>query len=431
MRITRRTCLKSALATGCAIVLPRQIRAAPTTSQSDRLILSAPLTHSDWMLKPGMTFDAAGVRHMLDTCKACGWSEIYWRVLDGGRAMYASKILTPGDHWDADSFWSPANPADQAMAQRMTAGVTPQRRKEILDRFAQIDYSKFDPLATAVDYGHQIGLKIHAWVSINEDDHGWGLISDFSKTHPEFRWIKRDGTPYHSQLSFAFKEVRDYKLSILNELLDNYPLDGLFLDWIRTGDVRDNPQTDPAGVADSGYEAPLIKAFKDKFGVDPHTVPNDDDRWIRIRAEPQTIFMRSVRQLTKSRPRNIPLAILVQHPWGYRGELNKIAGNLKGLLLDVATWANEGLMDAAIAAGYYRDGGTPQMAYKSLRDDTEGKINIWAYSWVPQTPEEFLNDFNLAGSEGADHILFWEADYIDSRPNAAALKQIMFSHAKT
>ena len=384
-------------------------------TQSNRLILSAPLTHSDWMLKPGMTFDVAGVQHMLDACKACGWSQIYWRAFDGGRAMYASKIAAPADNWDADSFWSPANPADQAMAQRMTASVTPQMRKELLDRFKQIDYSKFDALAAAVDYGHQIGLQIHAWITVNEDDHGWGLQSTFSKQNPQFRWVKRDGSVYHSQMSFAFKEVRDYKLSLIEELLDNYPLNGLFLDWIRTGDVRDNPQTDPAGVADSGYEAPLIKAFQDKFGVDPHTVPNDDDRWVRMRAEPQTIFMRSVRELTKSRPRNIPIAVVVQHPWGYRGELNKIAGNLKGLLLDVTTWANEGLIDAAVAAGYYRDGGTPAMAYKSLRDETQGKIDLWTYSWVPQTPDEFSRDFELASSEGADHMLFWEADYIDDR----------------
>jgi hypothetical protein len=98
MRITRRTSLKTLFAAGCAIVLSRRILAEPTTTDSDRPILSAPLTHSDWMLKPGITFDAAGVRHMLDACKSCGWSEIYWRAFDGGRAMYASRIAAPADN---------------------------------------------------------------------------------------------------------------------------------------------------------------------------------------------------------------------------------------------------------------------------------------------------------------------------------------------
>ena len=40
-------------------------------------VLSAPLTHSDWVLKdnvPGLDDGLAGVRHMLDMCKAAGWS---------------------------------------------------------------------------------------------------------------------------------------------------------------------------------------------------------------------------------------------------------------------------------------------------------------------------------------------------------------------
>ena len=49
--------------------------------------------------------------------------------------------------------------------------------------------------------------------------------------------------------------------ALLRELLA-YEIDGIFFDWIRTGDVRDNPQTDANGVADSGYEPPLVDKFK-------------------------------------------------------------------------------------------------------------------------------------------------------------------------
>src|SRR5688500_3373007 len=126
--------------------------------------------------------------------------------------------------------------------------MTDEKRLALVKQFDALDYAKFDPFAEAVRYGHKIGLQIHAWVSINEDDHGWGLQSEFSKRHPEFRWRRRDGTAYHSQLSFAFPKVHEYKLAVLQELLSNYKLDGFFLDWIRTGDVRDNPQNDPNGI---------------------------------------------------------------------------------------------------------------------------------------------------------------------------------------
>ncbi len=67
------------------------------------LVLGVPLTHSDWMLKPGIAWGAAGVRHMLDACKACGWSQVYWRALDGGRSLYTSKLLKPMGPWGAST----------------------------------------------------------------------------------------------------------------------------------------------------------------------------------------------------------------------------------------------------------------------------------------------------------------------------------------
>jgi hypothetical protein len=116
---------------------------------------------------------------------------------------------------------------------------------------------------------------------------------------------------------------------------------------------------------------------------------------------------------------------MVGHPWHYRGLLDPIAGNLKGLLLDVKTWAEEHLMDAAIAAGYYRSGGSAANAYHALAEETAGKTDLWYYAWVPQTVEEFNGQFNEAQSLGAKRLLFWEADYIDDRAQAAALKKAM------
>jgi hypothetical protein len=426
MKMNRRGFLGAMLTGACAVSGVGRVLAQ--TTRSDRLILSAPLTHSDWMLKSGVAWGPAGVKHMLDACKACGWSRIFWRALDGGRALYKSKLLRPMGKWDEDSFWSPRNEADGAMAKRLTAGLTNQRRAEILEKFNHLDYASFDPLAEAVRYGHQIGLQIHAWVSINEDDHGWGLRSAFSAEHPEYRWRRRDGRFYHSQMSFAFEAVRQYKLAILRELLDGYAIDGLFIDWIRTGDVRDNPQTDRDGVADSGYEEPLLEQFKLRYGIDAHDVPNGDDRWVRVRAQPQTIFMRAVRELVRTR--KVPIAVLVGHPWHYRGEGDKIDGNLRGLLLEVRTWAREGLADAAVAAGYYRDGGTAEMGYRALKEESEGKMDVWTYAWVPQNEADFDRDFALAQNVGARQMLFWEADYIDDRTNAPALKALMSSRAR-
>ncbi|MGB7158283.1 MAG: family 10 glycosylhydrolase [Tepidisphaeraceae bacterium] len=431
---SRRAFLKRTIGAGLAMnAVPALLAQASQPSQpsgDNRFILSAPLTHSDWMLKPtNVPWGEAGVRHMLDQCKACGWSIVHWRVCDAGCATYKSKLMRPMGKGDANSFWTPQSEEDKKLFEKYTVGLTPQKRADIERRMNALDYANFDALAAAVKYGHEIGLKIYAWLSVNEDDHGWGWASEFAKAHPAYRWVRRDGRPYHSQLSFAFPQVRQYKLAIIEELLA-YDIDGLFLDWIRTGDVRDNPQNDPKGVADYGYEGPNVTGFQKEFGVDPRTIDAGDERWARFRAAPQTQFMREARKLVRAKKPNAPVAVMVGHPWHYRGHIDRIDGNLRGLLLDVTTWADEGLMDAAIAAGYYRDGGTPEMAYKALRDETGGKTDVWTYGWVVQNVGEFERDASLAQSVGAKHILYWEADYIDDRPNAAELKAAMAKRAK-
>src|SRR5689334_6964740 len=75
--MTRRDFVKTAaVATAGFAAGPLNGAESGTTASEKKLILSAPLTHSDWMLKPGIAWDAEGVRHMLDACKACGWSRV-------------------------------------------------------------------------------------------------------------------------------------------------------------------------------------------------------------------------------------------------------------------------------------------------------------------------------------------------------------------
>jgi uncharacterized lipoprotein YddW (UPF0748 family) len=251
------------------------------------------------------------------------------------------------------------------------------------------------------------------------------LQSEFSKRHPEFRWKHRDGRRYYSQLSFAYPEVRKYKLSLIRELVENYKLDGVFLDWIRTGDVRDNPQNNKSGAADFGFEKPLVEKYRKQTGKELRDAI--DESAFRFRAEPQTQFMREASKLL--RKHRLPIAVMVGHPWHYRGELDKIDGNLRGLLLDVKTWGREGLMDSAVAAGYYREGGNAEMAWKALREETGGKVDVWLYQWVPKTAAEFNGQVALAKTLGASQILHWEADYIEGATKE--LTQTMANHARS
>lgn len=378
---------------------------------SRKVTLSSPITHSDWMLhNPAPIWGPQGVRQILDRCKACGLKRVYWRCFDGGRACYASRLMDPLHGFDDDNYHRGRDSA------------------WVLDKLKLYDWGSFDAFKVAITYGHQIGLEVHAWLSINEDDHGWGLASRFTRANPDSRWVRRDGRAFRSQQSFVFPKVRDYKLALLKEILACGP-DGIFFDWIRTGDVRDNPQTDADGIAIYGYEGPNLEQFRAKYGVDPHSVPNADDRWVRLRAEPQTLFMRDAHALIRQQRRRLLIAVLVQHPWGYRGSPTDTPykDNLRGLLLDTPTWAKEGLMDAVVAAGYYRPGGTPEAAYDAVRQETGGRVPVWLFGWIGSR-DQFLADVQLAKRLGAPQLLLWESDYIGLPPAQGPLVKAMSDH---
>jgi len=88
--------------TAAAAIVALTLIAAPTETAAARnvgageLVLSAPLTHSDWMTHADApAWGCEGIRTMLERCKAFGFRRIYWRVFDAGRPMCASKLLEP------------------------------------------------------------------------------------------------------------------------------------------------------------------------------------------------------------------------------------------------------------------------------------------------------------------------------------------------
>src|SRR4030088_1719080 len=104
MTHSRRTFIKSL----AAATVPPSACGLASAFADPKLTLSAPLTHSDWMLKPhGPKWGVEGVHHMLDACKASGWSNVYWRVFDAGVSTYKSKLLRPGEKAEADNFFQP------------------------------------------------------------------------------------------------------------------------------------------------------------------------------------------------------------------------------------------------------------------------------------------------------------------------------------
>ena len=96
-----------------------------------------------------------------------------------------------------------------------------------------------DSLAITVDYCRSEGIEIFASVRMNDihDGSGYALLgSDYKKRNPQFLFGTQEKPPpygYWTGVDYGQPAVRDHAFHILEELIRNYDIDGLELDFWR------------------------------------------------------------------------------------------------------------------------------------------------------------------------------------------------------
>ena len=301
------------------------------------------VTMSDWTLAFG-TWEKYGVRTIFERFKEAGMKRVYWRVFDGGQANYHSKIADIGSCYACEkSYYTDAM----------------KWSRERIEQDGHVSFKSWDPLKDAVAYARKSGMEIYAWWPVNEDDHAWGVLSRFAKENPQFLRCYRNGEKFRSNLSWAYKESVDYKLSLLREFMA-YGLDGVLLDFPREGDVRDI-HIDEAGYCLEGYEPPIRKSFQDKYCLDPLKIPNSHPDWIRHRADYSTRFISTLRKELKRIAPKAKMGLHFEgagnHRWALKDTGKGTYQNvwrfmqkgpdylLNGKLLDLKTIADQGAVD--------------------------------------------------------------------------------------
>ena len=114
----------------------------------------------------------------------------------------------------------------QSVIEPMSSVIAPTR-------FGQ---ERFDPLAFAIEECHKRGISCHAWIvtyPLGGNKHVQGLGSrSITKKNPSIsikyknEWFLNPGNP----------QTDDYLISIVNEIVKNYDVDGVHFDYIRYPD---------------------------------------------------------------------------------------------------------------------------------------------------------------------------------------------------
>lgn len=147
-------------------------------------------------------------------------------------------------------------------------------RSAIVVNNENIDETDWDPLEYTLNRAHLRGLRVHAWINVFllwSTDQRPKNEKHLLYQHPEWCSVDANGVKDVQRLSTDFNhlgtegiylsplvpEVHAYILSIIQELIANYALDGIHLDYIRY----------PKNCYD--YNPVGRLRFRTRYGVDP------------------------------------------------------------------------------------------------------------------------------------------------------------------
>jgi len=217
----------------------------------------------------------------------------------------------------------------------------------------------WDPLAVAVKLAHERGMELHAWVwAFAAGNQRHNEIINLSPNypgpvlavHPDWAGYDNRGQiiPVNQHKPFfdpANPQVRQYLLSLYEEIVTRYHVDGLQLDYIRY------PFQDPESGQTYGYAKAARTQFQQLTGVDPVNIsPNKRDlwqKWTEFRTSSIDSFVAQVsRQLRQKRP-NLIVSVAV-FPLPEQERIQKIQQHWE-------VWAQRGDVDLIIPMNYAQD----------------------------------------------------------------------------
>lgn len=348
-------------------------------------------THSDWVYNGG-AWGRPGHQRIADLTFAAGIRRLYWRTHNGGQAKYPSKVCTIED---GAVYRDPKFDG---------LGSLP---KSYFAYGQYLDYREWDQVTDMAEIGSSVGLEVCHWYTVFEDDHGGHLASDFGLENPRFRCTLKTGEQIPGCMDFWYPEVQEYKLAIIDELLEK-PTKRLLLDFLRR---NGKPSADAAGNFRYGYNPEIVAGFASETGLDAFAIePNTPEweKWLDYNARPLTEFLRKVK--ARAAAKGLPVDILV---WAL--------DTRKWMAFDIAAIAREGLVEDILT-------GTQRYAYSAadarrqvtrLREQLGDLPNtilpgLFAYSLIsPLSIDEFNGEAEAMGCEA---MVLHEANHVVECP---------------
>lgn len=234
------------------------------------------------------------------------------------------------------------------------SNVLPRTTDDTLD-------DRFDVLADVLAKAHAHGIAVHAWYGIAPT---WHAVYD-TLPHPNGDWIatahgisapeadrwvtRRHNGTWTEYLDVGVPAVRQHVIRVVEELVAEYPIDGVHLDYVRYSGI------------DTGYNPHAIDAFQQAHETQAYPAPSDPT-FVAWRQAQVTALMRDVHAVTHRHGVVLSAAVIT---WG----VPPVDGNLMATrtgteaLQPWDTWLADGILDVAFPMNYFRAANSEHAAW--------------------------------------------------------------------
>jgi len=265
----------------------------------------------------------------------------------------------------------------------------------------------FDPLKVACREAHRRGMALHAWVNVMPAWRGERPPSDrrqLYNAHPDWFWydqygarqpLLQQGKPWYVSLNPCLPEVREYLVSVFEEIVRYYPVDGLHLDYIRF------PRDVSPKSSDYPHDCKTLALYKKATGKKPE---QDGHRWDQWRRDQVTQLVRDIRRMMrKVRP---------------KAKLTAACGanfqeHHQHYFQDGPAWLRGNLVDLVFVMNYSKDVNTFRLRQEAWRRVVPGKdvaagLGVYLHESDRVTLEQLLlaRKYNGGVALFSDKVLF-------------------------
>ncbi len=269
----------------------------------------------------------------------------------------------------------------------------------IVPRAADIS-GGIDPLADVVAQAHAAGIEVHAWIVPYRVSSNWPPSGNTQLTsHPEWFMTSREDmgsgpsrVEGHYVLDPGSPDAQEYLTAIVRELVTNYEIDGINLDYIRY------VTTNAGYPADTSYEQSTLARFRRIEGFVGTPNATGVTSWNDFRRRTITEFVRRLRgevPAITSNPRQ-PLRLTADLIAFGDAPTNFTSTSAYILHQNWRFWMEQGYLDLGIPMNYKRE--------------QTGQQATWYRNWVDRSLQW----------KGPRHIAAGQGNYLNRREDSIA-----------